>query len=61
MSVSITCRACGKELTADTEEELAELGMAHGAEHGHAQGKLTHDSVMKRLRRHGKQDHDTDH
>lgn len=56
MSVSITCRACGKELTAESEEELARLGMEHGTEHGHAAGKLTHESVMKRLRRHGKPD-----
>ena len=56
MSVSITCRACGKELSAETEEELAQLGMEHGAEHGHPAGALTHESVMKRLHRHGKRD-----
>jgi hypothetical protein len=56
MSISITCKGCGKVLTAQTEEELAELGMAHGAEHGHAAGKLNHESVMKRLRLHGKRD-----
>ena len=54
MAVSITCRACGKELTAETEEELATLGMEHGAEHGHPPEKLDHASVMKRLHRHGK-------
>jgi hypothetical protein len=56
MTVSITCRACGKELTAETEEELAQLGMEHGAEHGHPPGKLSHASVMKRLHRHSQKD-----
>ena len=59
MSVSITCRACGKELSAETEEELAQVGMEHGAEHGHPAGALSHENVMKRLHRHGKRDEQT--
>lgn len=58
MSVSITCKACGKELTAETEEELAQLGMEHGAEHGHRREALTRESAMKRLRRHGRRNHE---
>jgi DNA-binding IclR family transcriptional regulator len=53
MTVTITCTACGRTLTADTEEELAELGVAHGAEHGHARGKLSIEHALRRIRRHG--------
>lgn len=50
MSVSITCRACGAVLTAETEDGLAELGAEHGASHGHEAARLTHDAALARVR-----------
>jgi hypothetical protein len=50
MSVSITCRACGKVLTAETEDDLATLGTAHGATHGHDAARLTHEAALARVR-----------
>ena len=56
MTVSLTCKACGKELTADTEDELAELGQLHGQEHGHDK-PLSRKHVLARIRRHNARSH----
>ncbi len=54
MSVSLTCKSCGAELTADNEDELADLGQRHAQEHGH-QGSPSRDHILARIRRHNPQ------
>ena len=51
MALNLTCKACGTELVADTEEELAAMGQLHGAEHGHVK-PMAHNHVLARIRRH---------
>lgn len=46
--LSVTCRACDETMTAETEDELVDLGMAHAAKHGH-QPPRAH--VRARIRR----------
>ncbi len=55
MTVSLTCRNCGAELTADTEDELAALGHAHAEEHGHKPRSREH--TLARIRRHNPKAH----
>ena len=54
---TVTCKACGEVLTANTEEELMELGRQHGAKHGHPQDKLNREGIAKRIRAHRSRDH----
>lgn len=56
MSVSLTCKACRKELSADTEDELAALGQLHGQEHGHDKA-MSRKHVLARIRRHNPSSH----
>ena len=35
VTVSLTCHSCGRILTADTEDELVDLGQSHAVDHGH--------------------------
>ncbi len=51
MSLSLTCKNCGTELTADTEYELATLGQAHAQEHGHT-APMDRRHIITRIRRH---------
>ena len=57
MTLSLTCKACGKVLTADTEEELADLGLQHRDEHGHGHRSLSREHVLKRIRHHNPGSH----
>lgn len=51
MSVELTCRSCGAVLTAETEDELVELGQEHAREHGHTKPQ-DREHVLERIRRH---------
>ena len=51
MALELTCRACGAVLTAETEDELAELGEEHGREHGHTKPQ-DRDHTIARIQRH---------
>ncbi len=48
---SLTCRNCGKVLSADTEAELACLGQEHAREHGHTK-PMSSEHIRARIRRH---------
>lgn len=59
MTVSLTCRACGKVLSADDEDALVELGAEHSREHGHCRDRgrpLSRDRILARIRRHNRAD-----
>ena len=49
MALTLTCHNCSEVLSADTEDELVELGQAHAAEHGH-NPPPPRDHVLKRIR-----------
>lgn len=49
MSLTLTCHACGAVLTAETEDELTELGLEHALGHGHTQDR---EHVLQRIRHH---------
>jgi len=51
VSLSLTCKNCGTVLRADTEDELAVLGLAHAEEHGHAT-PMDRRHIIARIRRH---------
>ena len=54
MTLSLTCKSCGKKLAAETEAELVELGHDHAREHGHDQESrhpLSRERVLNRIRR----------
>jgi hypothetical protein len=56
MTLSLTCNGCGEVMTADTEEELAEQGQAHGKKHGHDK-PMSRPNVLARIRRHNPRTH----
>ena len=45
--LTMTCHACDETMTAKTESELVDLGMAHAAKHGHEPPR---DHVLARVR-----------
>lgn len=51
MALTLTCHNCSKVLSADTEDELVELGQVHAVEHGH-HPPPPRDHVLKRIRHH---------
>jgi hypothetical protein len=52
--LSLTCHSCEETLEADTEDELADLGMAHASKHGHEPRR---EHVLTRIRRHNGSGH----
>jgi hypothetical protein len=54
MTMTLTCHSCGQVLSAETEDELADLGQAHAVEHGHHLPP-PREHVLARIRRHNPQ------
>lgn len=58
MSLTLTCRACGITLTAETEEELVAAGADHhDREHADQEGNHrapTREHIIARIRRHNR-------
>lgn len=57
MSLTLTCKSCGKVIAADGEDELVLLGQEHAREHGHTK-PLPRAHVLARIRRHNRQQPD---
>ena len=51
MILSLTCHNCGRVLSAETEDELVDLGLEHANVHGHTE-PLPREHVLARIRRH---------
>lgn len=56
MALTLTCRRCDVTMTAETEEELTELGRQHAREaHGHSW--LPIEKVLGRIRHQNREKH----
>ena len=51
MTLELVCHRCQKVLSAETEDELVDLGQRHAVEHGHL-SPPPRDHVLTRIRRH---------
>lgn len=51
MALELTCHSCHNVLSAETEDELVELGQRHAVEHGHTPPPAR-EHVLARIRRH---------
>lgn len=45
----LVCHACDETMTAETEDEMVELGIEHATKHGHTPPR---EHVVARVRRH---------
>lgn len=55
MSLELRCHSCHNVLTAETEDELVDLGQQHAVGQPHAPPPRAH--VLARIRRHNPPDH----